>query len=731
MLVLPRLPVILLAILGALVRCSTARFGEEIDDKVTDTRFKNMGQAYISQFEIDDSNTKFQVVLEDTLNEPEYWVVDFQKYGVDGLTAVDPKTGNIQPENTGECSSVIFSDATYQDSGNTGYYFTDEGNFVTRNVSLLTNETTGVGPNKRLFTSYVRGSNFTEPDSDGNDIQRRDYTLSFNDDFGHFFNCTNSNGLNIWQFSNTTDTIEFQTTIYFTNVRPVDRTDGTKGMSWVTSSVKLYYRLSRVAIVNFIVSSIALVKPVLDFVIIDLYFPTATPTVPDQEKASIELQFQTTIESANGELLSLLNSTSFKYLPKNNTAKSFINFDLGYDFPNGTQQCQYTGTARCRQIWNFNFVLDLDVTVTDDDMPIDATGTFQFTFAKYQCNDPTEKNPVDCTPMNVDPLTISLEVTIQTVVQVVDSTKDRPVIQLISLTGANGEDLRQGGDRRGVNHLETVSIVVQYIPEFLRRDFDLELTLFMVCKTAVPESSSYNEIVGCLQVSQAQRYVAYLSSDFYYAVEGTDAEGQPKTFTWGPSDLAGDNKVQTLSTNSYDSANAVYNMGFLNTALSQQRLTYTITTVFRLVQKQVVGRRRRGIAAPAQEMVTVVLGGDRADQMARALVPYGLPRSRTRRDIMDAVAKPQAHIYSVLFNGCPENSTYNEDIYHCVCDKPNEDYDSETYTCLAPKSLTGDIPLVNVGDVQEPGLSSSPASAALTSAMFYVVMAMWLPGYMG
>ena len=40
--------------------------------------------------------------------------------------------------------------------------------------------------------------------------------------FGHFFNCTNTFGNNIWSFANTTETIEFRTTIYFTNVRPVE-----------------------------------------------------------------------------------------------------------------------------------------------------------------------------------------------------------------------------------------------------------------------------------------------------------------------------------------------------------------------------------------------------------------------------------------------------------------------------------------------------------------------------
>ena len=43
---------------------SEAAFGQTIDDKVTDFRFKNMGEAYISEFEIVDSKANFEVVLE-------------------------------------------------------------------------------------------------------------------------------------------------------------------------------------------------------------------------------------------------------------------------------------------------------------------------------------------------------------------------------------------------------------------------------------------------------------------------------------------------------------------------------------------------------------------------------------------------------------------------------------------------------------------------------------------
>ena len=43
---------------------SVAAFGEAIEDKVTDFRFKNMGQAYVSEFEIVDTKAKFEVILE-------------------------------------------------------------------------------------------------------------------------------------------------------------------------------------------------------------------------------------------------------------------------------------------------------------------------------------------------------------------------------------------------------------------------------------------------------------------------------------------------------------------------------------------------------------------------------------------------------------------------------------------------------------------------------------------
>nr|BAJ41223.1 egg coat matrix protein [Asterias amurensis] len=686
---------------------SEAAFGQTIDDKVTDFRFKNMGEAYIPEFEIVDSKANFEVVLEDTLNEAEYWVVDFEPYNMNKNTAVDPYTGDINPDNTGECSNVMFDAPYNQQDVAAGYYFSDVGNFISRNVSILDDQSNGDSVHKRLFTSYVRGQSFTDIDSDGVNIQRRDYILSFNQNFGFFFNCTNTMGENIWSFANTTDTIEFRSTIYFTNVRPVDPADGTKGMSWVTSNVDLIYRLNRVAIVNFIVSSTALVKPVLDFVIIEPYFDAQGD--PEPNRASIEIQFQTTIESAGGELLALYNATSLQYIARDQVAgeNSSLNLDLDYIYPDGSQQCQYVETDKCRQTWLFKFVIDLNVGIVENDLPIDATGTFKFRFAKHQCVDATEANPSDCVDLGLDPFTISLEVTIQTVVQVVDATKDSPTVILVSMSGANGEDLRGGVDppTRGVNHLEDVNIVVKYTPEFLRSDFDLDLTLFMVCK-----EDKTNSPGGCLDVEISNRYVAYQSEFFryaYVAVEGGEVT------SYNTTDLDDDNTVQSLTTNAYDSANEVYNIGFTNTALSQERLSYTITTVFRLIEKP--GRRRRA-NQPQQQMFSTRFGGMGG---IAGLVPYGPPRHRERRGIMSAAALPQGHFVEMTFNGCPENSTFSPASYHCECNRVGETYSKETFTCQGSKSLAPDQEIINVRD-KVPDSSGAPSIVA-NNALFVCI----------
>ena len=64
---------------------------------------------------------------------------------------------------------------------------------------------------------------------------------------------------------------------------------------------------------------------------------------PEPNRASIEIQFQTTIESPGGELLALYNATSLQYIARDQVAgeNSSLNLDLDYIYPDGPQQCQY------------------------------------------------------------------------------------------------------------------------------------------------------------------------------------------------------------------------------------------------------------------------------------------------------------------------------------------------------------------------------------------------------
>ena len=72
-------------------------------------------------------------------------------------------------------------------------------------------------------------------------------------------------------------------------------------------------------------------------------------------------------------------------------------------------------------------------------------------------------------------------------------------------------------------------------------------------------------------------------------------------------------------------------MKFINTALSQQRLPYTITTVYKFVEK--TRRRRRSVMGPMRERGQIAVNTD--------LVPYDSAPARKRRDLLEAASYPQ------------------------------------------------------------------------------------------
>ena len=63
------------------------------------------------------------------------------------------------------------------------------------------------------------------------------------------------------------------------------------------------------------------------------------------------------------------------------------------------------------------------------------------------------------------------------------------------LPGASNEDLSYGTGSRGVAHKEYVDLRVKFSPAFLRKDYDLFLLLFMVCKGEEYASDQYLQVM--------------------------------------------------------------------------------------------------------------------------------------------------------------------------------------------------------------------------------------------
>lgn len=81
----------------------------------------------------------------------------------------------------------------------------------------------------------------------------------------------------------------------------------------------------------------------------------------------------------------------------------------------------------------------------------------------------------------------------------------------------------------------------------------------------------------------SQRYIAYYDTEFIYEYT-TDGENVTRfnltdiESEWNPNGNA--TTQQMLSYHGYDRDTSIYQMDFTNSALSQVRLEYTITTVY-------------------------------------------------------------------------------------------------------------------------------------------------------
>ncbi|CAH1268628.1 Hypp3931 [Branchiostoma lanceolatum] len=663
MALLPHVSALVLGVLAALgPRSARARFGDKVTDVVDDDRFEVMGQAYVETFTVTNDVVELEVVVEDTVDVYEFWLVDFQPYEFSpNGTLFSSATGEMQRQYTSPCASSFWRLDLFSPSYGYPFPFTDTGSFVPTNGS----EEGGVPP-KLLYNYYFKSDPYNITDNRGERVERTTNRILFQGSSYRLFNCTDTSGGTVWRYTNQTETVEFRSTVYFTNIRPIETSDLTKGHSYVQSHAELIYRISRIALVNVVVSSSALVKPLLNYVIISPgYEPDGTPAT---DLATVEIQFTTSTQSPSGERNHYIHSgTSLNYTADYGTLHDL---DAVTSYPTTTPPCVITNGAinLCTQTWTFVVILKITPRNVDDGLPVDASGVFTFRFVTERCNDTTaDESSANCTIVdNINPSVISMNITIQTVVDLSDEDKDNPWLVVTKLAGADNLDLRGGfaAGRRGVNHLEDIRMEVKFYPEFLWDYFDLDLKLFMVC---IGDQTAQD--TGCLAVTQDNRYVAHLEDDFAY--QYVDGSGSTQSLSisdihdaeWDP-----DNPEQSLNSHGYDSTNHLYHMDFTNTALSSERNSYTITTVYRLVEKT---RRKKREAIGTSDVIlnSHVVNNDVVNSHV------------VKRDIISSAELPQGNHIAFEFLGCPDGSEYDKDSRHCACASDNHLYSKVTFQC--------------------------------------------------
>ncbi|XP_071946994.1 uncharacterized protein [Antedon mediterranea] len=641
-----KLVVILLAVLN--LQVAWAVFGDDISANNEDNRFQDMGQATLDNFNVDNGNLDLVINVENTATIPEYWLLDFEPYlmNMNRLPIVEA-TGRLNAKNTGNCSAV-FESADFDD------YFSDDY-FQDQTTAELTVN------GKQLYTSFTRGLTL-------DDNNRRTDVMVASIGMEVFFACENTNAYSIWELTSAAedDEIEYRTNLYMTNVRPKDVSTATDGIAFVQSHAELIWRISRTAIANVIVSSTAILWPKVDFVRVSAVFDEDGEAIPD--KARLKLRFTTVVDS--DKQMAVYTEDGVSFLPENiqhqiSAVEEHPGTTIGEAPPCDFQYDRQTGTSlQCHQTWDFTILLDIDVPLEDftNEIPIDASGTFDFVFDLNECDAPVDDviNTATCNIIDRD-VKVSTVITIQTTIFIRDEEADSITIMLIALTGVNSDALNVPEAIRGVGHKEVVTMDVKFSPALLRDSFTLELTLFMVCVGEKYTEDKYPH--GCLQAPQSERYVAYKDSEFMYA-------------NYSSYDLIGD-VTQLIDSHEYiQRADGVtlevpfHRSIFTNLALSGMKSNYTITTVYRLMDKDVT-RKKRSIEH--KTILTKHLIGENSEITVK---------DRKRRSLTDDADKEHLKQAGYIAAGCPEKAVHDPVNFDCIC-PPQYYYNDRRFECTS------------------------------------------------
>ncbi|XP_038070105.1 uncharacterized protein LOC119739297 [Patiria miniata] len=477
-----------------------SQLGVVVPDKTTDGLFGDMGRARIRKFTVNGETAELDVVLEDTIGARELWLLDFQPYRYKTVTPINHQTGDLWSGRTGLCSNI-------EENLRWGDKYFDDDFFQSHNSS-------GV---KNLFSEYLRGGDNTTSGIRLDEIR-------YDGNLDTFIYCERSDGSNIWDFSIHFEEIQYTTVLYATNIRPVpDWSPGgavhVPAVAYVQTHIKLVWRLSRIAMVNFVVSSVPIVSDRLideigqllvlfDFAIVEPFL--LSDGTPDLSRARLQMGFSTQLPARNRSMVVFQNGTEI-YEPEvqGNSLEEVVSWPPAT--LEKTSLCNLRQPKYCLQSWEFEMVLKMDISALVQELPLDATGVFQFNFDSYICQTLNTTEGCNMTS-DLPPWEVRIDLTLQTTVDAVDEQKDSVTLSIVKLANDRGEDMRGG---RTINHMENITVEVRFYPAFLRSSYTLELQLFMVCIGDQHMDSSR----GCLGAREEDRYSAFVGEDLSYTFD--------------------------------------------------------------------------------------------------------------------------------------------------------------------------------------------------------------------
>ncbi|XP_071963260.1 uncharacterized protein [Antedon mediterranea] len=533
------------------------QFGVDVSNTFTDDRFEKMGMAVVDEFEIENGLLSLSILIDDVVRVKEFWLVDFQPFTFNGLSAVD-KDGTLTSSRTGSCSNV-FTDSRYP------AYFTDNYNVITP------------PSNSRLFNTSSIGS--IENNTKREFLFRRN-KLIHKGSARALMDCMRSDGSSAWTTTDVTKSeIEYRATLYLTNVRPKPIHHRTQAVSYVQTHVVLIWRLCRNAIVNTVFATdLSPTLPVvqgprvyLDSAIVST--PVDRTLMPVVDQMTVDIKFSTVSPLTNHILI--YEEASLGYTPAEDDGHQLL---AVIKEPRNKLQisplCVHADHGKCLQSWYSKIVLQLNDIQSHEKKTY--LGDLVATFTIHECADIEDVST--CKRNATAKCNVTISLVLQSALTLTDERYDEVTLNVVAIhSGHQPIPFYPHGtrytERVRVAEGDRISFQVQYSPIWLRTMYYLQLMLLLTC------FGQESDKMGCVAAQPDHRKVHYIDPNFQLFVGGN----------YDSYRLHEEAGVLSSLNRVYDDETNLHISKFNHVTLTADRVLYTVTAIYRLVEKQQMG----------------------------------------------------------------------------------------------------------------------------------------------